>query len=1246
MSIQSMITTTKSVDDSGEKVKPRSEVPWDRTGVPITERKRSLDDRDYVTIIDAEYRKNGPAGHHLRGYNSFVKFGLSKIITSLFRIERSIVNERKATEEDRSISAIQYKVEFSNLNIKPPSHINNAGLVVPTFPYTAELNDQGYYASVFVTVKASATAIGLGDSGQIKTIEETVPDIHVTDIPVMYGSDLCITKGQPASTLMDMHEDPAGVPGYFILGGKWFINTLENLPSDKPQFYLVNNGAELSRGILISKPGDDFENSTQIQIQHLNNGQINIELTTDKFSEKQIPWFLFMRMLGVSSDKEMFDMVTFGGDDNPTAIIEDMLSTSMTAYDSHFTYLVGLTSVQELIYRMAIFIDPDLKYETVKSSENMQRELVNKMNRILDQHVLPHIGLTPNDRIKKARYLGDLVRRLCLVDSRQIEPSKRDSTDNKRYHDAGICLSKTTKSIFNKTTIQAFQRALTDAFKGTTFSEVDLAGVIRNSFSAAKFLSTLKKVINTGDDEVKIDDKTSIISHMSTQLFHAKSHLNLISIARTIAISSNTAIRQKERADEMRRVGPDFVGYIDPIQSADSGSKVGTEKQLASSASLTGISSSQSVKDYVYADPAFIALSQLPSSEIYKKTNDPAFELGRVIVNGDWIGFVKQAGDFMRRFRASRRLGNRGINREVSINLNSLSFVRDVEIWCDFGRLIRPLMIVYSNVNEAYQSIVSGGERIPFKQWINVTADHIAKLRSNELTIDDLVEEGVLEYITSQESTDCLIAPSPSELEAQSGNPLLQYSHCDIPQAMVGWVTASVPMANHSNSVRDTMAGNHRRQACAWFALNWPWRIENQTFLQYHCERGLSSTMTSRVTHPNGHNCLVAMAVHSSKNEEDSIIFKKDAVDRGMFRGCAFDFAHTTFNRDDRAGVINNQITMDIKKGSKFDKTVNGLIKLGSYVEKNDVLICKTSPAENPNGAFTRVDRSVVYTSDEPAYAWQVHGELINDKSEKLAKVALRKPRPLHDGDKLSSCTGNKGIASHEAYQVTMMYNAEGISPDLVVNPHSIPSRMAVNQIMEAASNFANCKKGIIADATVFYPQSIDDMIEDMKQFYGLEFLGTEQMYCGETSLPMQGLVFNGFNVYQRLLKFVLDDNYAVDRGATIPMTGQPKHGKHVEGGLRMSEMESDNQKGAQGAIRANDEKTRAHSDGINMFVCRRCGYRATANLNTGMLRCRHCNEDADIYIIESTKISNLLWDELSGMGISIKYNLKDYEFI
>ncbi len=1217
----------------------------------ITPFQGAIHDNDFITILEAELKKNGPEGHHLNSYNNYIKKGIPQIITNLFKIDNSFISQREATEEDRSIGEIQFKVEFYNVIVNPPSERDANSRLIPTYPYNCKKNDKGYYSSVFATVKIMVTAVSKAENKAIRTVEETIPDVHITNLPTMVGSELCSTYGQPPSTLQILREDPNGVKGSFIIGGEWFINTLENLPMNKPQFHIVHHHGERTRGMFISKPGDTYENSNQIQVRRMENGAITVELTHDKFSDKLIPWFIFMRLLGISDDRDMFNMVTFGGTDQTSITIINMLSRSMNAITNEYQQFAHISSQQSLLLEMIFFLDPKINVDVVKKNDNMMRHWTNFILDVLDKHLLPHLGQHKNDRYKKARFIGDLIRRLCLVDSGLIPPSKRDLIENKRYHPAGPCLAKATKTVFNKTVVKQIKEEISEAYKTTSFSDVNLREVGKKAFKPAQFLALIKKTINTGDDEVIIDKNNTFKTHMSTQLFHAKNHLNLFSIARTIATASSNATRQKERADEMRRVGSDFAGYIDPVQSADSGPKVGLEKQMACSCSITESTSSQIIKNWVAADKSFIPLDKFKSEDIYIATSDPNIFLGRVMVNGDWIGFVTQSIDFVRRFRETRRLGNGGINIETSININIMNMTRDIEIWCDLGRLKRPLMIVYSNVQEHYESLIksktdSKVDVIPFRQWTRLTEQHIHDLRSNKSTIDDLVLEGVIEYITSEESNDCLIADSPATLIKENTNPLLQYSHCDIPQAVAGWVTLAVPFANHANTVRDTMAGNHRRQSCGWFALNWPFRTEKKTFHQTNCERSLCSTMADRITNPNGHNALVALMVHTSKNDEDSVMLNSDSIERGMFRGSAFDYEETKFLRDDQAGPINQMTTMDVKRNANFSKTENGFVKIGSFVERHDVLICKSSLAENPQENLTRVDRSVMFSHDEPAFVWKVESDLLNDSDERIAKIALRSPRPAGPGDKFSSRTGNKGIASCALRQFIMPYSENGLIPDLIVNPHSVPTRMAVNQVIEGVVNLLCCKEGFIADTTIFFAIQIEDILSSLEAAYGFQYDGYCRMYNGETSEPIETLIFLTPQGYQRLLKFAIEDSYAVDMGSVQKLTGQPQDGRHLNGGLRDGEMDGDCRKGAHGAQRTYDEKTRDHSDGIKLFICRRCGNRSTFNHEIGLLKCRHCRELADIYSIESAQVTNLFMHEISAMGIDMLLELKSFQYV
>jgi DNA-directed RNA polymerase beta subunit len=632
-------------------------------------------------------------------------------------------------------------------------------------------------------------------------------------------------------------------------------------------------------------------------------------------------------------------------------------------------------------------------------------------------------------------------------------------------------------------------------------------------------------------------------------------------------------------------------------------------------------------------DSSVIPLENVAPSDITK------LKLAKVFVNGDWIGCCERAHEIALKYRMLRREGK--IDPQISIVWEPL--IREVGFWCDAGRIIRPLCIVYNNIEQYMSAWQNRDTSVEFKQWIKFDKATAEKLRRGQVTMRDLRDAGYIEYISAEEQENAFLARNINVLRKHHNDVTYQFTHCDIDQAIVGMMTLAAPLANHSNAVRNTYYTNHRKQSTGWFALNWPYRIDKNTFLQYYCETPIVRTFSDNFTFPNGTNCIVALCIYDAFNQEDSTDGNQTSVDRGMMNGSRFNFERTELAEKERFGNPDFARTMDIKRDASYEKIENGVIKEGSVVVKGDVLIVKTlqlqKPAEKDKSIY--VDRSIVYKYEQPAYVDRV---IISRNADdiQMCKVKLRESRPLIVGDKVASRTGNKGIVGKLMPAMDMLYDSDGMSPDLIVNAHSIPTRMAVNQIVECAMATIAIHEGVIVDGTQFIEQDIDGMMEKLAK-YGLSF-GYKRLYNGRTGDAIDTLTFVGPTTYQRLMKFVIDDAYVVRNAPNNPLTHQPLEGKQQDGGLRLGEMEKDCIL-VNGKARGLAQKFYRDSDGFTDYICRNCNDAAIVNEERGLYMCKRCGDNADPVRNPTSYVATVFRHEANAMGVGMRKHVAPYEF-
>jgi DNA-directed RNA polymerase beta subunit len=867
-------------------------------------------------------------------------------------------------------------------------------------------------------------------------------------------------------------------------------------------------------------------------MRYLNSGAITIEITTNKFDKFEIPYYLIFRALGMTSDKDIVNNIVYGvGNQDPvTHQMLEILERAFAANDEKFGAVRTSTNPTEIIQYIAMRITEGANTSIAKKDDNIAKYLNSNILNIIDRYIFPHIGTGIEHRIKKLRFFGHLINKLLSVYIGIIDPTDRDSYKNKRVYAAGTSMAKTFKTDFNVVIVQEIKKQLTKDFRSTPFSQVQLAESVKAAINADDLERMLTQSITSSSKTMTVR-RSEITNRISSQTMYHKNDMNVKSTLNIVNTPNTSASKQNERADEMRRVHQTHPGYLDISYSADTGEKVGMTKQLACSASVSPASSSFMLKQTLLEDSQVIHLDDVRPEQI------TAEKLAKIFVNGDWIGCCHKSHELARRYRVKRRYGD--IHYLTTVVWEPL--VREVHFWTDVGRLIRPLVIVYNNITEYIENHRHGDKTVVFQQWIKLTKKHILALQAGKITMETLREERILEYISPEEQENTYLAQNINTLRAAKNDLTQMFTHCDIDQAIFGIVTLSSPLANHSNAVRNTMFVNHRKQSCQWFALNYPYRIDKNTALQHYCEMPLVSTFSDALSLPNGQNAIVALMLYGGYNCEDSITANQSSIDCGMFNCSHYNCEKTELDKGEQFGDLDLARTMDIKRDATYEYIKNGFIEEGTRVKKGHVLIVKAAKIPKPVDQFLFIDRSIVYKREEEVYIERVVVTR-NDEDALMAKVKWRANRPLTVGEKLSSRSGNKGIVANTVPRCDLAYCEDGLVPDLLVNAHSVPTRMAVNQIIECMLGILAALLGIHIEATILRSLDLDGAFALLKK-HGIDYGGTRRMYNGRTGEWIDTMIFIGPTTYQRLQKFVIDEHYATRTGPSSATTRQPLDG-------------------------------------------------------------------------------------------------------
>lgn len=1212
---------------------------------------------DLWCLINQHIKEKGFISHSIDSQNDFNSKGIEQIITKVYKIDATIKNERKKTEEDRNISKIYYRVFMDNIRLEKPKTTGDGGSCheVTIYPIDAHVKDRKYNSELYVDVRIEASAFTLkGD--EIKREPSIVKNLKITNIITMVKSNLCNTHGLSKHALLQLGEDPEDPGGYLPKAGNdWAIDNKESIGFNQPRIYHNKWNNQKYRLEIISKPGDSYQNGRYLRMYYLKNGAIMCELYTQHFKGIHFPFYLLFRAFGVTSDKEICDHILYtkiksaidpidteGKKYTSTqkklmSIMEDAMFADYDTKQSNFGSQFAAHSQAEVLEHIVRQL-PREKFKNLDMSnpEHVQQAVSTLLERF-DQDILPHVGLTSASRLAKVRYLGYLINRMLYVSLGLLKPSDRDSYSTKRIHTAGISLAKIFKTHFGASIVTQIKKHFAKEFKNFAFKEMPLANILRASVNGADFERLIMQAVTAGTKStIKINKYRNVINRLSSQRLDRKNYTKVFSTLRTIISPSNDSSKGSARAKQMRMPHPSSQGFIDLIHSAEGGDKVGLQKQMVLGTNITSYGSGELMKRIAREQKEYFRpIESVDQYEIPK--------YGKLFVNGEWLGLIEGTSAFVKHMVDLRRASR--IDRLATIVWDN--HMNEVNIWVDYGRFYRPIFIVYNNIRDYKKlGLKKPADPKDFRQGIIMSPQTLWRLKAGLSSLDELYRENIMEYITPGEQERLYIAATVDYLYKNEKNPIIQYTHCDIPESLMGIVGLIIPLANFNSTPRNTIATSQIKQRAAIYANNWFNRIDKDAFLQYQVQKPLVHTRVSEYLPPEGAMVWVAIMCYAGFNEEDSLEFCKAVSEKCKFKGCWVSYTKTKAEKSEKILAPTVETTLGMKAYANYNKLNDqGVVPIGTIIKDGDVIIGKVkilSRNIQTEKGYTYSDHSEVYKLIFPSVVHDVIKET-DDEGSLFVKVAYRSLFPIMVGDKFSARSAQKGVCGLQLSQADMPFTENGLIPDIIMNPHSFPKRMTMGQPYETGISKLCAAKGVTCDATAFRNLDADALKKEMETA-GLDCFGRERMYCGINGVYMDALIFGGPTYYQRLQKFISKIVYQIDIGPTDIITRQPLDGKVNQGGLKISELQRDVML-SHGCSRFFQEKFYEDSDDFDVYVCR-CGSRAIVNKHIGIYRCINCVDNAEIYAIHSSWSSKQFFMELNAMNIGVKFSLAPAVFM
>jgi len=892
----------------------------------------------------------------------------------------------------------------------------------------------------------------------------------------------------------------------------------------------------------------------------------------------EIPFVVVTRALGLESDKEIAEAVS----------LDKAIQSEL---DPSFEKALGVDTVKDAI----IFIGNRVAHGQVEEYR------VQKAETILDKNFLPHIGRTNQNRKEKALFLGEMVCRVVELKLGRRKPDDKDHFKNKRLRLAGPLLADLFRVAFRNLVRDIKYQLERIGVKGPI---ITVSAAVRPGIISERLQHALATG-NWGRGRVGI-----------TQLLDRTNHLSTLSHLRRL----QSPLSRSQPNFEARDLHPTHWGRLCPNETPE-GSNCGLVKNLALSACISVGVNPEKVRQVLFG---------MGVVSIYEANEALKLSGAKVFVDGNIIGYCNSPEEITRQFREKRRRGE--ISTEVNIaHFSKIHGERDeIYINCDEGRVRRPLIIVENGVPK-------------------LQPEHVEKIAIGEWSWEELVKSSIIEYLDAEEEENAYLAISLEETTTT-------HTHTEIATyTILGICASTIPYAEHNQSPRNSYQAAMAKQALGVYATNFHQRVDSRSHVLHYPQIPLVETslmeMMGYKLRPSGQNCIVAVLSFEGYNMEDALIFNKASIERGLGRS-TFYRIYEAECRQYLGGLKDKFILPEAGtrgyRGEQYYRLLepDGIISLESGVAGGDVLIGRISPprfieeykefeVKGPSMRDTSVDM-------RPSETGAVDAVFITESGEgsKLVKVRVRDQRVPELGDKFASRHGQKGVIGLIIPQEDMPFTEDGIVPDIVINPHAIPSRMTIGQFMESLAGKVAAVRGKPVDGTPFSNEKSEELRKTLVKL-GFSHTGSEVFYNGVTGEKFVVDIFVGVVSYQKLHHMVADKIHARARGQVQMLTRQPTEGRARGGGLRFGEMERDCLIGHGAAMLLRD-RLLEESDKYTLYICENCGYISYYNMKQRKYVCKICEDKAKISPVVVSYAFKLLLQELMSLCIAPKLKLKE----
>ena len=1145
--------------------------------------------------------------HQLESYNNFVNYQIQKTIDMFNPVKICSENDY---DKDSGKYSLEIFITFDNFHLYRPQIHENNGASKLMFPQEARLRNFTYASMMTVDLNIKYI-IRTGDNFEnSQTIYNILPNIHIGKLPIMLKSSICVLNQYTHLNENITGECKFDAGGYFIINGsEKTVLGQERAAENKVYCFNVSKGNTKWSWMAEIKSVPDFKCISPKQInmmltsKHTGSGNsIYIQIPRMKQS---VPLFVIFRALGVISDKDICEKIILDIDDKKYKKLIFGLQGSIINAN---TILTKEDAIRYLMnYAMFTPINMD-KDSGIKKKYEFTLE-------VLKNDLFPHC----HNEKQKIYFLGYMANKLLKCSFEWINQDDRDSYLNKRIDLAGTSLNNLFRNYFNKLVKDMQKQIVREINNGSWRSTEDYINIINNTNIYKIIKSTtiengIKRALSTGDFGIKHVNSNKV---GVAQVLNRLTYISSLSHLRRI----NTPIDKSGKLIPPRKLHPSSWGFLCPAETPE-GASVGVVKNLSYMSHITVPFNSNPIHEYI--KDYILDFDEQTIEKLDKNV--------KVFVNGAWLGIAKEPFKLFKDFQEKKYKGLINIYTSIIFDYKN----KEIRICTDAGRLIRPLIRVKNNN-------------------ILLTDTIIEKVKKNELEWNDLlinckIDEAVIEYVDPDEQSFSMIAMKQEDLnyknnENKPGQFIYKYTHCEIhPSTIFGILASCIPFPDHNQSPRNTYQSAMGKQAMGVYVTNYDNRMDKTAYVMSYPARPLVDTRLMGMVNldkiPAGCPVVVAIMTHSGYNQEDSLLFNQGSIDRGLFQATIY---HTEKDEDKKINGDEEirckpdpQKTKGMKYGNYNKLNNKGIIPENTLLENNDVIISKVIPIKENRNDHTKIikfeDLSRTYRTNEESYVDKNYIDR-NGDGYNFCKVRVRTVRRPVIGDKFSSRHGQKGTIGNIIPECDMPFTSSGVKPDIIINPHAIPSRMTIGQLKETLLGKVLVELGLFGDGTAFGDLSIDTIRKELLKI-GYESCGNELMYNGLSGQQIETSIFMGPVFYQRLKHMVRDKQHSRSIGPMVNLTRQPAEGRSRDGGLRFGEMERDCM-ASHGAARFMRGRLYDASDKYCVNVCKKCGMVAAYNDKMHIHICKTCENRVDFSYVEIPYACKLLFQELQTMNIA-----------